>query len=142
MAKNKKKTGIAQRSDIPLALRNQIARRQEIVAERDDAAKTALMLACVALNDLFGLGFDRLTRFAQRLNELIGDHYESPELLDYHRTDLQLRLEQMGFIFSPEGRMHSAYDPETGDFINGHKIGAEGVEFDPPGQSRRLEGKK
>ena len=132
-----KRTGIAGRSDIPLALRNQIARREEIVAERDDAARTCLMLSCIALNELYGFGFERLTKYAQKLNELISEHYESPELLDYHREDLVRRLEQMGFTFH-DGRMYSAYDAQTGEYINKHKLGDQELEYDPPGAGKRL----
>lgn len=136
MAKNKKRTGIAGRSDIPLALRNKIARRVEIVAERDEAARTCLMLSCIALNELYGMGFDRLTRYSEKLNELISEHYESPELLDYHRENLVRRLEQMGFMFHGD-RMYSAYDASTGAYINGHKVEGQELEFDPPGVNRR-----
>lgn len=51
-------------SDIPYALRLQMAKVAQVRDHRDDAARVALK---VALNDTEGLGYVRLSRFAKRL---------------------------------------------------------------------------
>ena len=82
------------RRDIPYADRLVLEKYRSVADHRDDAARTALMLACVALNDTEGLGHSRITRFALRLQQLINEYYADPERQSIH---LQKRLEQMGF---------------------------------------------
>ena len=108
-----KKKNIMQRSDIPYAERIQLQKRAEIRAHRDEAARIALQVSCVALNDTEGLGYQRLTRFAKRVAELIDEYYEDPEVQDYH---LQQRLEQMGFIIE-NGHMFAAERASTGEIV-------------------------
>lgn len=100
MAKKRKPVGM--RSDIPLPQRMKLERQAAIAAHREDAAQTALKIACVALNDTEGLGFKRICRFAMRLRELAAEYYTSPEENEAH---LNKRLEQMGFIIGSEGQM-------------------------------------
>ena len=76
------------------AQRMQIQRYQTIAQQRDDAAVTALMLACVALNDTEHLGPVRIKKFANRLNELTTEFYSDRET---GAIQLQRRLQQIGF---------------------------------------------
>ena len=103
-----------QRSDIPYKDRLLMQKRQNIADHRNQAASIALRIACVALNDTEGLGYIRLSRFAKRLQELIGEYYEDTEVGDVH---LKTRLEQLGFIITPDGRMLAAENAETGEIV-------------------------
>ena len=94
------------RTDIPYKDRLLMQKYQNIAAHRDEAAKVALQVACVALNDTEGLGYHRLSRFAKRLQELIAEYYEDTEVGDAH---LKQRLTQLGFIVE-NGRMYAAED--------------------------------
>ena len=76
------------------AQRLQMQKYQTIAQQRDDAAITALMLACVALNDTEHLGPVRIQRFAKRLNELTSEFYADRET---GAIQLQRRLQQIGF---------------------------------------------
>lgn len=100
-------------SDIPYAERLLMQKRQQISAHRNDAAMIALQVACVALNDTEGLGYTRLSRFAKRLQELIKEYYEDPEIGSAH---LKTRLEQLGFIVK-DGHMFGAENAETGEIV-------------------------
>ena len=82
------------RSDIPYALRLQMKKVNQVIDHRDDAARVALKVALVALNDTEGLGYVRLSRFAKRLQELIAIFYEDREVQEVH---LDERLKSMGF---------------------------------------------
>lgn len=81
------------------AQRLQMQKYQTIAQQRDDAAITALMLACVALNDTEHLGPVRIQRFAKRLNELTSEFYADRETGAVH---LHRRLQQIGFNDSLE----------------------------------------
>jgi hypothetical protein len=109
---NKKKK--FQRSDIPYKDRLLMRKHQEIAAHREDAARIALKIACVALNDTEGLGFIRINRFADRLHELLREYYADPDLEEVH---LNTRLEQMGFLINREGHMIALRDAVTGQPI-------------------------
>ena len=100
-----------QRSDIPYAERLLMQKYQMIADHRNEAARIALQVACVALNDTEGLGYTRLSRFAKRLQELIQEYYEDPVVGDAH---LMKRLEQLGFLIK-DGKMLAATDAETGN---------------------------
>ena len=84
----------------------------QIKHHRDDAARIALQVACVALNDTEGLGYLRLSRFAKRLQQLIREYYEDPEVGAAH---LETRLRQMGFLVR-DGRMLCA-ETEQGEIV-------------------------
>lgn len=101
MAKKKRTGGGAGRT-LPLSQRMQQERQAAIAANREDAAQTALKIACVALNDTEGLGRKRICRFAQRLMLLVKEYYASPEEGEYH---LNKRLEQMGFVIGDQGQL-------------------------------------
>lgn len=101
------------RTDIPYAQRLQLQRRAEIVANREEAARVSLQLSCIAPNDLEGMGYTRLCRFADRVKALIDEYYEDQEVGAAH---MARRLEQMGFLMK-DGVMHGAVDPETGAFV-------------------------
>ena len=85
------------RSDIPLADRLLMQKYKTIAEHREDAARIAQLIACVALNDTEGLGYIRLNRFAKRCQELSEEYYHSgdPEVQEEH---LYTRLRQLGFI--------------------------------------------
>ena len=65
-----------------------------IKEHRDDAARIAMKVSCVALNNTEGLGYARLMRFADELGRLIDEYYSDPEVQEAH---LNARLEQIGF---------------------------------------------
>ena len=101
-----------QRSDIPYADRLLMEKHQKIADHRNEAARIAMMVACVALNDTEGLGYMRLNRFAKRFHDLIQEYYTDTEVGEVH---LKSRLEQMGFIVEG-GKMYAAQD-ENGNPI-------------------------
>lgn len=117
----KKKTSIMNRSDIPLVQRKQMEKYATIKAHRDEAAAVALQVACVALNDTEGLGYQRLSRFARRLKVLIDEYYSDPEVGAVH---LQRRLEQLGFVVR-DGRMYAAENAETGEVVPTKLLGVQ-----------------
>lgn len=95
-----------QRSDIPYKDRLLMQKYHDVAQHRDEAAKIALQVACVALNDTEGLGYTRLSRFAKRLQQLISEYYDDPEVGEVH---LKTRLEQLGFLVK-DGRMYCVED--------------------------------
>lgn len=110
MAKNRlSKT----RSDIPYAQRLQMQKAQNIAAHRNDAAMIALQIGCIALNDTEGLGYQRLSRFARRVQELIAEYYADPEIGAAH---VKRRLEQLGFIVE-NGHMFAVENSDTGEIV-------------------------
>lgn len=96
------------RSDIPYVDRLLMQKYQQIADHRNDAARIALQVACVALNDTEGLGYLRLSRFAKRCQELIKEYYDDTEMGSAH---LKTRLEQLGFIMK-DGKMLVAEDSD------------------------------
>ena len=107
-----------QRSDIPYKDRLLMQKQKNIADHRNEAAMIALQVACVALNDTEGLGYTRLSRFAKRLQELIKEYYEDPEVGAAH---LKTRLEQLGFIVK-DGHMFCVENTETGEFVSAAKL--------------------
>ena len=101
-----------QRSDIPYKDRLLMQKHQQIADHRNEAARIALQVACVALNDTEGLGYQRLSRFAKRLQELIAEYYEDTDVGDAH---LKTRLEQLGFLVK-DGHMFAVED-STGKVV-------------------------
>lgn len=89
------------RREIPYKDRQSLTRQKEILENRDDAARVAMMLACVALNDTEKLGKQRLIRFAKRHQQLIEEFYGDRERQSIH---LARRLEALGFAVE-DGRM-------------------------------------
>jgi hypothetical protein len=97
-----------QRSDIPYKDRLLMQKHQNIADHRNEAARIALQIACVALNDTEGLGYQRLSRFAKRLQQLVAEYYQDTEVGDAH---LKTRLEQLGFLVV-DGHMFAAEDAQ------------------------------
>ena len=102
-----------QRSDIPYKDRLLMQKYRNIGDQREEAARIALQVACVALNDTEGLGYFRITRFAERLKELIHEYYEDTEVGEVH---LKTRLEQLGFVVK-NGHMLIVRNVETGEVV-------------------------
>ena len=107
-----------QRSDIPFADRMLMQKYDSIREHRDEAARNALHLACVALNDTEGLGLKRHSKFAQRLRELIQEFYSDPEVGQVH---LEKRLRQLGFKIE-NGHLYVIENSATGELVNANKI--------------------
>lgn len=95
-----------QNSDIPYKDRLLMNKYRDVAQHRDEAARIALQVACVALNDTEGLGYTRLSRFAKRLQQLISEYYDDPEVGEVH---LAQRLTQLGFLIK-DGRMYCEED--------------------------------
>ncbi len=108
-------------SDIRYADRLLMKKYQTIAEHRNDAARTAMKLACVALNDTEGLGFKRLVKFAQHHQELVNEFYQDPEMGEAH---LNHRLQQLGFAVSDNGHLYGASD-ETGKSVRIRLIGED-----------------
>ena len=88
-----KKKGI--RSDIPYADRLLMEKYNTVREHRNDAARTALKIGCVALNNTEKLGYARLVRFAVEQQKLTEEYYRDPEVEEVHLND---RLRQIGFV--------------------------------------------
>ena len=101
------------RSDIPYAMRMQLQKYEQVRQHRDEAAKIALHLACVALNNTEGLGYLRLVRFAKEPKKLIAEYYADEEVGQAH---LLHRLEQIGFLVK-DGRIYAVEEAETGKVV-------------------------
>ena len=110
------------RSDIPYADRLLIERYQTIAEHRNEAARVALQLACVALNDTEGLGLARLTRFAKELHRLIEEYYSDIEVGHAH---LMQRLKQLGFVVKDD-RMFVLENGESGEVVNAKRFEQHG----------------
>ena len=108
MAKGKKKRGgaLMGRSDIPYAQRLAMQHHDNIVVNRDHAAKIAMYCMSVAMHDLEGIGYTRLVRFSLHFKEIVDEFYEDPELGMAHAKH---RMEQMGMPIS--GEFYSVKQP-------------------------------
>lgn len=82
------------RSDIPYKDRLLLEKYRTVQEHRDDAARVAMKVACVALNNTEGLGYARLIRFADELQKLLAEYYEDPDVQEQHLNE---RLNQIGF---------------------------------------------
>lgn len=107
-----------QRSDIPYKDRLLMDKHRKIADHRDEAARIALQIACVALNDTEGLGYLRLSRFARRVQQLTAEYYADTELGEAH---LATRLQQLGFIVK-DGHMFAVENSETGEVVAPKKL--------------------
>ena len=105
MAKNKKAKS-RPRSDIPYVERLRMNKLATIANHRDDAHLTELKIALVSLNETEGLGYVRLSRFAQRQQENRDKFYKDP---DYESVKLDQAVRQLGFIVE-DGRLICAVD--------------------------------
>lgn len=99
--KKKKRNGhgIMGRSDIPFAQRLAMQHQNNVVMNRDHAAKIAMWCLSAAMHELEGIGYKRLVRFSFRHKEAIDEFYEDTEVGMAHA---KRRLEQMGMEISGE----------------------------------------
>ena len=94
-----KSRGLMGRSDIPYAQRMALKHQSDIKANRDHAAKIAMICNSIAMYEEEGIGYKRLIRFAQHFKEVLDEFYADPELGMAHA---KRRLEQMGMPISGE----------------------------------------
>lgn len=107
MAKKiKKHSRSIQRSDIPYAERLRGNKLATLAAHRDDAHLTELKIALVSLNESEGLGYVRLSRFAQVQQKNRDEYYSDPE---YMSAKLDEAVRKLGFIVE-DGRLICAVD--------------------------------
>ena len=108
MSKNKKRghkrppsknKGLMDRSDIPYAQRMALKHQNDIIVNRNHAAKITMYCNSVAMHELEGIGYKRLIRFAQHFKEVLDEFYEDTEL---GMARAKRRLEQMGMDISGE----------------------------------------
>lgn len=105
-AKHRKRT--YERSDIPYKDRLLMNQYTSVADHRDHAARTALKIATVSLNDIERMGYIRLSRFARRQQDLTEVYYTDPV---YQEAKLDERLEQIGFDVV-NGRIFGATDED------------------------------
>ena len=98
MAKNKHR-GIMNRSDIPYAQRIRMQQRSSVRANREHAARITLYCMSYAMNELEGIGYRRLIRFAGRYKRYEDEFYQDVELGMAHA---KRRMDQMGMPISGE----------------------------------------
>ena len=105
------------RSDIPYKDRLLLEKYRTVQEHRDDAARVAMKVACVALNNTEGFGYARLIRFADELQNLLAEYYEDPDVQEQHLNE---RLNQIGFCC--EGpNMYGATD-QNGKAVKMEKV--------------------
>ena len=109
------------RSDIPYKDRLLLEKYRTIEEHRNDAARVAMKVACVALNNTEGLGYARLIRFADELEKLLAEYYEDPEVQEEHLNE---RLEQIGFKI--EGKQMFGATDQDGKAVRMDKVGNYG----------------
>lgn len=93
----RKSKGLMDRTDIPYAVRMAMKHQNDIIVNRNHAAKITMYCNSVAMYELEGIGYKRLIRFAQHFKEIIDEFYEDPELGMAHA---KRRLAQMGIDIS------------------------------------------
>lgn len=94
-----KSRGLMGRSDIPYAQRMAMKHQNDIKANRDHAAKIAMYCDNIALNEVEGIGYKRLVRYAQHFKNILDEFYADPEVGMVHA---KRRMEQMGMEISGE----------------------------------------
>lgn len=87
------------RSDIPYAQRMAMKHQNDIVYNRDYAAKIAMYCASVAMNEVKGIGYIRLVRFSQEFDKTVNEFYADPEVSMAHAIR---RMEQIGMPITDE----------------------------------------
>ena len=97
-----------ERSDIPYKDRLLMNQYTSVADHRDHAARTALKISTVSLNDTEGMGYIRLARFAKRQQALTEFYYTDPV---YQEAKLDERMEAIGFEIV-NGRILGATDEE------------------------------
>ena len=81
----------------------------------------------MALNDTEGLGYQRLTKFAMRLQQLIKEYYDAPDVQEVHLNE---RLESMGFIIQ-DSVMFCVENNETGEIMSKKVLEVEDAYWQP-----------
>lgn len=92
-----RKLSIMDRSDIPYAQRLSMKHNNDIVDNRNHAAKIAMFCTSVALNEVEGIGYKRLVRFSLHFKKVVDEFYEDVEVGMAHARQ---RMEQMGMPIS------------------------------------------
>lgn len=105
------------RSHIPYKDRLLLEKYKKVQEHRDEAARIALKVACVALNNTEGMGYQRLIRFADEVQALLNEYYDDPETQEYK---LNQRLRQIGFLV--EGDQMLGATDENGKAVKMEKI--------------------
>lgn len=91
--------GIMNRSDIPYAQRMALKHQNDIMVNRNHAAKISMYCNSIAMYEEEGIGYKRLIRFAQHFKEVLDEFYADPVVGMAHA---KRRLEQMGMPISGE----------------------------------------
>ena len=82
------------RDQIPYKDRLLLDKYKKIEEHREDAARVALKVMFVKLNDLEKMGYGKLLKIGEEVRLGIREYYEDPEL---NEARLNRRLEQIGF---------------------------------------------
>lgn len=100
MAKKKtKRNGLMGRTDIPYAQRLKLQQNHDIVNCRNHSAQIVMFCTSVALHELEGIGYKRLTNYSVHFKEVVDEFYEDVEVGMVHA---KRRMEQMGMPISGE----------------------------------------
>ena len=91
--------GIMGRSDIPYAQRLKMQQQSSIRVNREHAATITCYIMCYAMNELEGIGYKRLIRFAARYMRYENEFYQDVEVGMAHA---KRRMEAMGMPISGE----------------------------------------
>lgn len=78
--KTKRKGGTMGRSDIPYARRLQMRQLDAVKYARDYSAKITMFCKCIALHELYGIGYKRLVRYSLTFKELVDEFYEDMDV--------------------------------------------------------------
>lgn len=105
------------RSHIPYKDRLLLEKYKTVQEHRDDAARVAMKVACVALNNTEGLGYQRLIRFADEVQSLLNEYYDDPE---FQEVRLNNRMRQIGFLVEGD-KMLGATD-QNGKAVKMEKV--------------------
>ena len=95
----KKRKGTMRRSDIPYAQRLRMDQVAHIAAARDTAAKITMFCHCIALHELYGIGYKRLVRYSLEFKKLIDEYYTDMDVGLYRARH---RLESHGIPIPDE----------------------------------------
>ncbi len=101
MAKKKqsKNKGVMGRSDIPYAQRLKMQQNHSIASGRNHSAQIVMFCTSVALHEIEGIGYKRLTNYSLYYKTVIDEFYED---IDVGMAHAKRRMEQMGMPISGE----------------------------------------
>lgn len=101
MAKrNKRRSGVMGRSDIPYAQRIRMQQHENIRWSREQAARVTMYCWSVAMHEIEGVGYERLVRYASRFAEVDREFYGQE--LELSMDQARRRLAGMGIEISGE----------------------------------------